>query len=150
MHQDRWYTRPQFKTKTTVGTWTAIDPADVDNGCLFVIPGSHKKGILEHVELEGSHQQEFRLAVGAKDEDGIAVELPPGSVIFFDNRILHKSTDNNTERFRRSNIAHYMSAKAERVTHKNYTRPVMWVRGEIYPSLCNEVYREPLPFAESE
>ena len=150
-HQDRWYTQPQFKTETTVGTWTAIDPADVENGCLHVIPGSHKTGILDHVELEGSQQQEFRQALGAKDEEGVAVELPPGGVIFFDNRILHSSTDNKTERFRRSNIAHYMSAKAERVPRKNakHIRPIMWVRGKIYPALSNEVYREPLPITES-
>ncbi len=149
-HQDRWYTQPQFKTKTTVGTWTAIDAADKENGCLYVIPGSHKIGILEHIELEGSQQQEFRQAVGAKDEDGVAVELPPGSIIFFDNRILHKSTNNNSERFRRSNIAHYISAKAERIHHKNYMRPLMWVRGEIYPTLSEGVYREVLPFTESD
>jgi len=149
-HQDRWYTRPQFITETTVGTWTAIDPATVENGCLYVIPGSHKIGILEHVELEGSQQQEFREAVGAKDEDGVAVEIPPGSVIFFDNRILHKSTDNNTGGFRRSNIAHYISAKAERVPHKNYLRPLMWVRGKIYPTLSEGVYHNPLPVREYE
>ena len=149
-HQDRWYTRPQFITETTVGTWTAIDEANVDNGCLYVIPGSHKIGILEHVELEGSQQQEFREAVGARDEDGVAVEIPPGSVIFFDNRILHKSTDNNTEGFRRSNIAHYISAKAERVPHKNYLRPLMWVRGKIHPTLSEGVYHDPLPISELE
>lgn len=149
-HQDRWYTRPQFKTKTTVGTWTAIDAADKENGCLYVIPSSHKIGILEHVELEGPQQQEFKQAVGARDKDGVAVEIPPGSVIFFDNRILHKSTDNNTERFRRSNIAHYMSAKAERVPHKNYMRPVMWVRGKIYPTMSEGVHRDTLPITESE
>ena len=148
-HQDRWYTRPQFKTKTTVGTWTAIDPATVENGCLYIIPGSHKIGILEHIELEGSQQQEFRQAVGARDEDGVTVELPPGSVIFFDNRILHKSTDNNTEGFRRSNIAHYISAKAERIPHKNYVRPLMWVRGKIYPTLSDGVFRETLPIADT-
>ncbi len=149
-HQDRWYTRPQFITETTVGTWTAIDPATVENGCLYVIPGSHKTGILEHIELEGSQQQEFKQAVGAKDEDGVAVEIPPGSVIFFDNRILHKSTDNNTEGFRRSNIAHYISAKAERVPHKNYMRPLMWVRGKIHETLSEGVYHDPLPVTESE
>ena len=148
-HQDRWYTRPQFKTETTVGTWTAIDPSDKENGCLYVIPGSHKKGILAHDDLEGSQQQEFKLARGAKDEDGVAVELQPGSIIFFDNRILHKSTDNHSERFRRCNVAHYISAKAERVPHKNYMRPLMWVRGKIYPTLSDGVYRDVLPISES-
>ena len=151
-HQDRWYTQPQFKTRTTVGTWTAIDASDIDNGCLYIIPGSHKNEIHEHVELQGSQQQEFRLALGAKDEDGVAVEVPPGSVIFFDNQILHKSTDNNSERFRRCNIAHYISARSERPPTKGNTkvRPVMWVRGKIYPTMSDEVYRDTLPITESD
>ena len=55
-HQDKWYFNHQYKTEMTVGTWTAIDPADKDNGCLYVIPGSHKHGIYEHADLEGSQQ----------------------------------------------------------------------------------------------
>ena len=151
-HQDRWYTRSMFKTKTTVGTWTAIDPADVENGCLYVIPGSHKYEIHEHVELEGSQQQEFKQALGVRDEDGVAVEVPPGSVIFFDNRILHSSTDNKTERFRRCNVAHYLSAKSERFPYKNvkHILPVTWVQGKIYPTLSDEVHRDTLPISESE
>ena len=90
-HQDRWYTRPQFKTKTTVGTWTAIDAANVENGCLYVIPGSHKYGVQEHKELEGSQQGEFRQAQGARDEDGVAVEVPAGAVIWFNSQVLHKT-----------------------------------------------------------
>ena len=42
-HQDKFYFRTRFRTKTTVGTWTAIDPADRENGCLYVIPGSQIK-----------------------------------------------------------------------------------------------------------
>ncbi|MCY3742816.1 MAG: phytanoyl-CoA dioxygenase family protein [Candidatus Poribacteria bacterium] len=151
-HQDRWYTQSMFKTPTTVGTWAAIDAADIDNGCLYVIPGSHKDEILEHVELEGSQQQEFKLALGAKDEDGVAIEVPPGSVIFFDNRLLHKSTDNTTERFRRCSVAHYLSAKAERTLYKNvkHILPVSWVRGKVYPTLSDEVHHDTLPISESE
>ncbi|CAG5118544.1 unnamed protein product [Candidula unifasciata] len=32
-----------------VSVWYAVDDADVENGCMFVIPGTHKSGILEHV-----------------------------------------------------------------------------------------------------
>ena len=143
-HQDKWYFNHQYKTGTTVATWSAIDAADKENGCLYVIPGSHKIGILEHLELEGSQQQEFKQAVGARDEDGVAVEIPPGSVIFFDNRILHKSTDNHSSHFRRANIAHYISAKAEwtRPEAVNKKRPPMWIRGETYPGMADEVQRD--------
>ena len=43
-HQDKFYFGKRFKTATTVGTWTAIDPADRENGCLYVIPRQSQTG----------------------------------------------------------------------------------------------------------
>ncbi len=151
-HQDKWYFNHQYITTKTVGTWTAIDVADIGNGCLYVIPGSHKKGVREHITLEGSQQNEFKQAVGARDEDGVAVEVPPGTVIFFNNELLHKSTDNHSERFRRCNVAHYISADSERVPQKHVKqiRPVMWVRGDIHSEKMEPVCRDALPIPEEQ
>ena len=41
--------------------------------------------------LKGSQQNEFRQAVGAKDEDGIDLEVPLGSVIFSTNKSFIKA-----------------------------------------------------------
>lgn len=151
-HQDKWYFNWQYKTEMTVGTWTAIDVADRDNGCLYVIPGSHKYGILAHEDMEGSQQNEFKIARDARDEDGMAVEVPPGAVVWFNNQLLHKSTDNNSLRFRRCNVVHYISGNAERVPNKNVknVRPVMWVRGDTYSEKMEPVYRDVLPIPESD
>ena len=151
-HQDKWYFNWQYKTDMTVATWTAIDAADRDNGCLYVIPGSHKLGVQQHDTLEGSQQNEFKIVRSARDEDGVAVEVPPGGVIWFNSQVLHKSTDNHSSRFRRSSIAHYISATAERVPaqHVKIVRPVMWVRGKIYPNRMDPVYRDVLPFPDAE
>ena len=150
-HQDKWYFNWQYKTEMTVGTWTAIDAADKENGCLYVIPGSHKYGILKHEDLEGSQQAEFKIARDAKDEDGVAVELPPGAVVWFNNQLLHKSTDNHSERFRRCNVVHYISGNAERVPKKQVknVRPVVWVRGDTYSEKMEPVYRDVLPIPEA-
>ena len=150
-HQDKWYFNHQYITTKTVGTWTAIDAADVENGCLYVIPGSHKKGVREHVELDGSQQNEFKLALGARDEDGVTVEVPPGTVVFFNNELLHKSTQNHSDRFRRCNVAHYICANSERVQNKwvKNVRPVMWVRGDTHSEKMEPVYRNVLPIPES-
>ena len=149
-HQDKWYFNHQYKTGTTVATWTAIDAADKGNGCLYVIPGSHKYGVRDHKELEGSQQGEFKQAEGARDEDGVAVEVPAGAVIWFNSQVLHKSTDNHSERFRRANIAHYISAKAEwtRPEAVNKKRPPMWIRGETYPGMGDEVQRDIIPILD--
>ena len=150
-HQDKWYFNNQYITEKTVGTWMAIDAADEGNGCLYVIPGSHKNEVHEHINLEGSQQNEFKLALGAQDEAGVPVEVPAGSVIFFNNQLLHKSTDNRSERFRRCNVAHYICATdSERVHHKQVrkVRAVMWVRGDTYSEKMEPVYRDVLPITE--
>ena len=96
-HQDLWYFRRRFTTETTVGTWQAIDDADVENGCLWVIPGSHREEIREHLQLTGPQQEEYREAENV-DEVGIPVEIPSGSVLFFiriyctdHTKILHRT-----------------------------------------------------------
>ena len=151
-HQDKWYFNHQFKTGTTVATWTAIDAADKENGCLYVIPGSHKHEVHEHKELEGPQQGEFRQAQGVTDEDGVAVAVPAGAVIWFNSQILHKSTDNHSLRFRRCNVAHYISAKAEwtRPEAVNKKRPPMWIRGDTYPGMADEVEWDVIPITESD
>ena len=149
-HQDKFYFGKRFKTATTVGTWTAIDPADRDNGCLYVIPGSHKRAISEHDDIAGSQQNEFKLARDARDEDGIAVEVPPGAVIWFHSHLLHKSTDNHSRRFRRSYVSHYLSARAEWADADKIGKgqPVMWIRGQTFPGKVHEVARDVLPVTD--
>ena len=152
-HQDKFYFRNRFNTETTVGTWTAIDTADRDNGCLYVIPGSHKRDIFEHDDLEGSQQQEFKLARGARDEEGVPVEVPPGAVIWFHSHLLHKSTDNHSLQFRRSYVIHYLSAQAEwahpAALKSRQRQPVMWIRGKTFPNKVHEVERDVRPTSES-
>ena len=45
-HQDGqyWPVRPL----RTVTVWIAIDRADVDNGCMRVVPGTHRQGLMAH------------------------------------------------------------------------------------------------------
>ena len=128
-HQDLWYFRKRFETETTIGTWQAIDDAAVSNGCLWVIPGSHLGEILEHDELEGDQQQEFKRARVPADETGIPVEVPAGSVLFFHSRLLHRSEHNRSDRWRRTYVCHYLSAHAKDKNPGAAGRPVMWVRG---------------------
>ena len=153
-HQDKFYFRNRFNTETTVGTWTAIDAADRENGCLYVVPGSHKSDIFAHDDLEGSQQQEFKLARGVRDADGVAVEVPPGAVIWFHSHLLHKSTDNHSLRFRRSYVIHYLSALAEwahpGALNNRRRQPVMWIRGETFRDKVHEVERDILPVPESD
>ena len=146
-HQDMFYFRRRWVTETTVGTWTAVDVADRDNGCLYVVPGSHRRPVAEHHDLEGSQQAEFKRVRDVRDDEGVALEAPPGAVIWFHSHLLHKSTDNHSNRFRRSYVAHYLSARAEWANREvvGTGAPVMWVRGDTFPGKVTEVHQEVLP-----
>ena len=145
-HQDMFYFRQRWVTETTVGTWTAVDAADRGNGCLYVIPGSHRLPVAEHEDLEGSQQAEFQQVRAARDEDGVALEVAPGSVIWFHSHLLHKSTHNHSGRFRRSYVAQYLSAQAEWASPESVGTgsPVMSVRGVTFPGKVTQVHHDVL------
>ena len=113
-HQDEAFIPTRDRSLTAA--WMALDDATPENGCLWVIPGSHRQGVIWPV---GEHDDErYDCAVGAfdfpyTDEDGIMVPVKAGSVVFFNGYLLHRSLPNYSETgFRRSLVNHYMSASS--------------------------------------
>ena len=148
-HQDLYYFRQRYDTGETVGTWTAIDQARIDNGCLWVIPGSHRGEIVAHDLPPGPQQREYRLARGADDSLAVPCEMEPGSVLFFHGHLLHRSTQNVSLEFRRSYVRQYLSARAtwanDEVSNSEWRKPVMWIRGETFEGCVQAEARDVLP-----
>jgi ectoine hydroxylase-related dioxygenase (phytanoyl-CoA dioxygenase family) len=113
-HQDEAHI-PTRDRSLTAG-WIALDDATVENGCLWVIPGSHRAGVL-HRERE-QHDPRFdctREAHGFdyREQDAVPVELPAGSALIFDGYLLHRSLPNTASHgMRRALVNHYMSAES--------------------------------------
>ena len=114
-----WHQDEDFiptRDRSLIGAWLALDDATVENGCLWVIPGSHKHGILW--ELEEQENPDFDCsdeAVGFpySDKDAVPVELRAGSIVFFNGYLLHRSLPNvATSGYRRALVNHYMSAES--------------------------------------
>ena len=113
-HQDEFYI--PTRDRSLAGAWIAMDDATVENGCLWVIPGSHKHGILwpQHQHKD----RRFDCAGEAtyfpfRDEDAVPVEVKKGSIVFFNGYLLHRSLPNYAPGgFRRSLVNHYMSAES--------------------------------------
>ena len=114
-----WHQDEDFiptRDRSLGAAWIALDDATVDNGCLWVIPGSHQPGILwplrQHSNPEyDSIPESFDFPYG--DTDAIAVEVPAGSIVFFHGYLLHKSLKNRRKAgFRRALVNHYMSAES--------------------------------------
>jgi ectoine hydroxylase-related dioxygenase (phytanoyl-CoA dioxygenase family) len=104
-HQDNGYT--PLIPEEYVTCWLALDDADTDNGCIWVIPGSHEHGTQPHHAGAGP----FRVGHDSPD-DGVAVPVRRGDVLVFSSLIMHRSGPNTTDRHRRAWIIQYCSAAA--------------------------------------
>ncbi len=109
-HQDEMYI--PTRDRSLCGAWIAIDDATVENGCLWVVPGSHRNGYLfpnqpptDLQEYDGSPQ-----CHGFDESAAIPVPVKAGSVVFFNGYLLHKSLRNRSTVYRRALVNHYMNA----------------------------------------
>lgn len=113
-HQDEVYIPTRDRSLT--GGWIAMDDATVENGCLWVIPGSHRTGTMYFQEWHGdprfdcSHEAQ---GFPYTNDDAVPVEVKAGSIVFFNGYLLHRSLPNYAQSgFRRSLVNHYMSAES--------------------------------------
>jgi phytanoyl-CoA hydroxylase len=114
-HQDESHIPTRDRSLT--GVWMALDDATVDNGCLWVIPGSHRRGVLYPVA--DTHDARFDGTKHAfyfphRDDEAVPVEVPAGAAVVFDGHLLHRSLRNTGRRpgLRRALVTHYMSAES--------------------------------------
>lgn len=113
-HQDEYYI--PTRDKSLIGVWIAIDNADVQNGCLWLVPGSHKPGYImprinntsdEYADVDTIDISSYRF------EDVMPIEAASADVIFFNGYLLHSSQRNKTnDNFRTALVNHYMSAES--------------------------------------
>lgn len=113
-HQDEYFIPTRDRSLTAA--WIALDDATQDNGCLWVIPGSHRHGILwpqrEHDDPRFDCAGEAH-GFPYADGDAVPVEVKAGSVVFFNGYLLHRSLPNRSASgYRRAVANHYMSAES--------------------------------------
>lgn len=113
-----------------VTVWTALDPSTVANGCVQIIPGSHKFGLLSERGHTISSEQEARYC---RDEDSIYLEAEPGESILLHNYTLHRSGINRSAQSRRAFSVVYMDAET-RSLRDGSGFPVIFGEGALAPS----------------
>jgi ectoine hydroxylase-related dioxygenase (phytanoyl-CoA dioxygenase family) len=104
-HQDNgyWALEPQ----SAVSMWLAFDDADETNGCMQVVPGSHKEGLLEHKAPE--ERGELR-GVDVDQSQAVPIPVPAGHAMMHHCLTLHGTRANKSERPRRAIAISYMPA----------------------------------------
>lgn len=120
-HQDHAYFELTPATKV-VGVWIALDPAGVENGCMRVMPGWHKREKFFHFQIRDLQICDAEMA-GLQDQR-VAVPLPPGGCLIFDSYIPHGTPSNFTATRRRALQFHYAPADAQKITAEE--RVAIW------------------------
>ena len=133
LHQDLLYFpfRPADKI---VATWTALEPVTRENGCLVVVPGSHRGDLLKHekVDWEYVNPAYFGAAGVGDGTERVHLEMEPGDTVFFHPILLHGSGRNRSTGCRRAISAHYGAVDCtwEWNVPNVLERPYKVVRGE--------------------
>jgi ectoine hydroxylase-related dioxygenase (phytanoyl-CoA dioxygenase family) len=110
-HQDGhyWPIRPLANCTA----WVALEDSTVENGCLRVIPRSHRDRML-HEHLHEDREDltlNQRLAAGSFDEkDAVDIELAPGQMSLHDVFMIHGAAPNRSGRRRTGVALRYMPA----------------------------------------
>ncbi|MDX2190020.1 MAG: phytanoyl-CoA dioxygenase family protein [Bacteroidota bacterium] len=102
-HQDySYWTRTRPMQHLTC--WCGLDNADISNGCLYYVPGSHNWDLLDMPDLTGDMNGIFRFLnkEQTKQFNPIPIELKAGFASFHHPLLVHGSYENKTDRQRRA------------------------------------------------
>jgi len=115
-HQD-FYGWPLAEPRI-LSCWIALDDATVENGCMHVIPGSHrdprfsleaKRKELEALEKDPTVKTERAIMEGRHASFGAPVELKTGECMFHHCLNFHATPQNTTNRQRRAFVIIYLA-----------------------------------------
>ncbi|XP_058525452.1 phytanoyl-CoA dioxygenase, peroxisomal isoform X1 [Ochotona princeps] len=120
LHQDLHYFsfRP---SNLIVCAWTAMERIDRNNGCLVVLPGSHKGSLKAHdyPKWEGGVNKMYH-GIQDYDEnnDRVHLVMEKGDTVFFHPLLVHGSGQNRTPGFRKSISCHFASSSCHYIDVK--------------------------------
>ncbi len=105
-HQDN--TKWSFASEHAITIWVALDEVSLQNGCMFFLPGSHKKRLEDH-PAAGNH-------VGAMFDtypelgrmEPVPVVMPAGGCSLHNGLMVHAANANMTPHPRRAFTCAYM------------------------------------------
>ena len=120
-HQDAW---SNLDRQPIVTIWTALDPATIDNGCVEVVPGTHKLGLVNPAHASGflNDEQVEKYCTNVPTE---FIELEAGESVLLHNWLMHRSDTNKTSISRRAFSVCYLDGRTVTSDDTSFT-PMTW------------------------
>ena len=132
-HQDSAYFA--IEPMDLVTCWTALDDVTLEKGPMWVIPGSHRQGVLDHSQpWVVRDRRDKQVPVESTDRSReTPLLMPAGGCSFHHSLLLHRSTPNRSDSSRRGLAVHYMSARS-RWTDSSRPQPTyVLLQGKEFP-----------------
>ena len=111
-HQDSTflYTEPS----DILGLWFAVEDATVENGCLWAIPGGHKRGLKSRWVRSANGKMGFQTFDNEPwpENELVPLEVKKGSLILLNGLLPHRSFENRSSRSRHAYTLHLIHADA--------------------------------------
>lgn len=103
-HQDKSYW-PDANSNPVITVWIPLVDSTHENGCLHLIPGTHRQRVIDYHRESYSGTGFLETDLRAVEREAarrsiVAVPVPAGSAILFNDRLLHMSTPNNSDHVR--------------------------------------------------
>lgn len=124
-HQDSTflYTSPM----NLVGFWIALEDADLENGCMWFAPGTHRKGVvgrLKRTIKDGIVDTIYEGETPSTSADEfVAVPVRKGSLVLIHGEVVHKSGANLSDRSRNIYTFHLYDAATSTWSESNWLQP---------------------------
>ncbi|KAM5145056.1 phytanoyl-CoA dioxygenase, peroxisomal-like isoform 2-T2 [Callospermophilus lateralis] len=139
LHQDLHYF-PFRPSNRIVCAWTAMEHIDRNNGCLVVLPGTHKLPLKPHdyPQWEGGVNTMYHgIQDYDKDHARVHLVMEKGDTVFFHPLLIHGSGRNQTQGFRKAISCHFASADCHYIDVKgtiqeNIEKEVLGIADRLY------------------
>jgi non-haem Fe2+, alpha-ketoglutarate-dependent halogenase len=122
-HQDVKYTNQS--EHSTTSAWIALSDSTPDSGCMRVIAGSHRQGVLPHMDEAAPHSILTYSVVTADETRAEDVVLSAGEMSLHHSDIVHGSAPNRSDQKRIGFIVRFVTSAYRRTEN-----PVVRARGE--------------------
>ncbi|VVC25454.1 Hypothetical protein CINCED_3A010961 [Cinara cedri] len=121
-HQDSTFL---FTTPDTlIGFWLALDDATVENGCLWIIPGSHKNDLHKMWVFDNNAEGREANFQGTFPEYDkglyVPVEVKKSSLVLLHGKVVHKSDHNKSQRSRHAYTFHVFDEMVSQYAKHNW------------------------------
>jgi hypothetical protein len=95
-HQDRAYWEPEFEY-CALGVWLPMHDVSVEMGAMQFIPGSHKRGMLQHRHDDAPEHNVLTVAEPFDAAAAVPCPLEAGGATFHHSETLHYTAPNATD-----------------------------------------------------